>query len=307
MVRLKNIGVVFLLALSFVIAGCAESRKHSIVRENGYLKEHQPEQVAHYWDNVVWTVIDGTTLTMDISAPEHQGPLPCLVIFHGGSWTMHTAHIMEGMARYVTNRGYVVFNVNFRSLPDVKLEQIVDDCMGALLWVKEHATDYNGDPRRVAITGDSAGAHLAAMILTQADNPACKPSYQAKGKADLSVSCAALSYGVFDLVKIAEIEQSNIKRQMGTTYKQDPARYRLLSPALNIKPGMPPQFVMVGSLDGLLPQSVSYADALKAAGDPVELWVYKGQNHAFLNNFWEASGAKGYDRIIEFLDKTMKK
>jgi acetyl esterase len=245
-------------------------------------------------------------LTLDITAPEGKGPFPCVIIIHGGGWEMHTAHIMEGMAHYITNHGYVVFNINYRVLPDVKMEQIVNDAMGAVIWVKEHAAEYNGDPSKVAVTGDSAGGHLTAMIVTQAGNPAFTPSYKGNGKTDLSVTCAAPSYGFLNFESASKIIPSVTKGYMGESYKQDPERYKLLSPTLNVKPGLPPQLVIVGDVDGLYFENHSYVKALKKSGVPVEFWVYHGQPHAFLNTFWGPAGTKGYDRILKFFDEQMK-
>jgi acetyl esterase len=303
----KSFAVAAIAVMFLFLAGC-ESRQRSIMRENKYLAEHQMEKVAKYYDGVIWTVVDGVTLTMDISAPHGKGPFPCVMIIHGGGWTLHTNTIMKGMARYITNRGYVVFNINYRMLPDVKMEQIVNDAMGALIWVKEHAPKYGGDPARIAVTGDSSGGHLTAMILTQAGNPAFKPSYKGNGKTDLSVTCAAPSYGVFDFISLSNKWAASITGDyIGESYKQNPDRYKLLSPGLNIKPGLPPQLIIVGDHDPLRGQNESYVKALQAAGNPVELWIYKGKGHAFLNNFWDETGVKGYGRILEFLDKNLKK
>ncbi len=300
----KIIGFVFICQILSLI-GC-ESREHSILRENKYVAEHPVEQVAHYWDQIQWTVVDGTTLTMDISAPEGKGPFPALMIIHGGGWTLHTNTVMEGMARHLTNQGYVVFNINYRVLPKVKLEQIVEDCMGALIWVKEHAAEYNGDPGRIAVTGDSAGGHLTAMLLTQAGNPQFKPSYSGNGKTDLSVTCAIPTYGVFDFVELNKISPAIAKSYLGESYQQDPERYRLLSPALNIRKDMPPQLVLVGSEDPLRGENKHYVEAVKAAGNPIELWVFPGQGHAFLNYFWDERGQKGCERMLQFLDQNLK-
>ena len=306
MKNISRIIVALFIAQILILAGC-ESRQHSILRENKYVAEHQVEKVAHYWDQVQWTEVNGVNLAMDISAPEGKGPFPSVMIIHGGGWTLHTNTVMEGMARYLTNRGYVVFNINYRTLPDVQLEQIVEDCLGALIWVKEHASEYGGDPNRIAVTGDSAGGHLTAMLLTQADNPKFKPSYIGTGKTDLSITCAAPSYGVFDFPALSKISSPITKSYLGETYQQNPERYQLLSPALNIKKGLPPQLVIVGNEDPLRGQNQEYVDALKAAGDPVEIWIYQGQGHAFLNYFWDERGVKGYERILEFFDANLKK
>jgi len=307
MERRKIWGPLVLLAVCVICNSCMETRQQSIIRENGYLEKHQVEKVARYWDQVTYAVVDGTTLTMDISSPEGQGPFPCVIIIHGGGWTMHTNTIMEGMARYITNRGYVVFNINYRVLPEVKMEQIVEDCLGALLWVKEHAAEYGGDPKRLAVTGDSAGGHLTAMLVTQARNPAFVPSYQPKGTPDFSISCAAPSYGVYNFLSLSKLVPSITKGFLGESCGKNPERCKLLSPRFSIKSGLPPQLVMVGDLDPLYLENYRYVKALRKAGDPVEFWVYHGKSHAFLNNFWDKTGTRGYDRMLEFFDQNLKK
>jgi len=292
---------------AFLILAGFESRAHSIKRENKYLARHPVQKVAKCWPKVLWATVDGFPLTVDISAPEGQGPFPCVMIIHGGGWMLHTSDIMEGMARYITNHCYVVFNINYRVLPDVKMEQIVNDVIGALIWVKEHAAEYGGDPKKVAITGDSAGGHLTAMILTQAGNPAFTPSYKGNGKTDLSVTCAAPSYGMFDFTGLGKFIPFAPKLYFGETYRQAPDRYQLLSPLLHVKPGLPPQLISVGSIDPLFRQNQKYAEALKIAGNQVEFWVHKGQTHAFLNYYWDNRGTRGYDKIIEFFDRNLKK
>ena len=148
--NLARISLTMAMLIALVLLSACETRKQSIVRENQYLVDYPVEEVAHYWDEVEYARVNGESLTLDASSPEGDGPFPCLMIIHGGGWYMHTNTIMEGMARYVTNRGYVVFNINYRTIPEgAQMEQIVEDVFGALIWVKEHATEYNGDASRV--------------------------------------------------------------------------------------------------------------------------------------------------------------
>jgi acetyl esterase/lipase len=297
--------VLVLMAGSFLMLGC-ETREESIIRERSYLEQYPVEEVDKYYRDVVYARPGGHDLTLDVSAPAGEGPFPVLMIIHGGGWELHTNTIMEGMARYITNRGYVVFNINYRTLPEgASMEEIVEDCLGAFLWIKEHAANYKGDPQRFAVTGDSAGGHLAAMVLTQKDSDTFSPVYKPKEKVDKSITCAAPSYGVFDFTSIGKIPGLT-KDWFNETYLQNPERYRKLSPIFHISSDLPPQLVMVGDRDPLYLENKKYVETLKEAGAPVEFYVYEGQSHAFLNNYWEESGQKGYDRTIEFLDKHMK-
>lgn len=123
-------------------------------------------------DNILFASPEGFDLTMDIYVPQTgKDSYPVLVIWHGGGWLINNETIMDEMAEYVASVGeYVVCNVNYRLLVDqdntVTMNEIVEDVFGSLLWVKEHIEEYGGDPSRIGITGDSAGGHLASMVLT---------------------------------------------------------------------------------------------------------------------------------------------
>lgn len=295
-----------MVTMAAVLAGC-ETREESIVREQSYIDQYPVEEVAEYWRGVTYAQVGGRALTLDVSAPEGEGPFPCLMIIHGGGWTLHTNTIMEGMARYITNRGYVVFNINYRTLPEgAEMEDIVDDCLGALLWAKDNAADYKGDPERIAVTGDSAGGHLTAMLVTQAGDQAFTPTYKGEGAPDYSITCAAPSYGVFDFVELWKLSPPIAKDYVGESYLKSPERYKRLSPEFHVRADLPPQLVIVGNRDPLYGQNKKYVEALREAGAPVEFHVFKGETHAFLNEYWDEKGTNGYDRIIEFLDSNMK-
>lgn len=134
------------------------------------LEHNEP---THYSvaENVLWASPGGFDLTMDIYTPRlGKELLPVIVMFHGGGWLINDNSIMDQSAAYLaTNGGYVVCNVNYRLLVDndnrVTMNQIVEDAFGAVLWVQDHISHYGGDPMRLTVTGDSAGGHLAAMIV----------------------------------------------------------------------------------------------------------------------------------------------
>ena len=123
--------------------------------------------------NVLWASHDGFDLTMDIYTPTSgKSSYPVLMIFHGGGWLINDKSIMDQPAKYfATNSEYVICNVDYRLLGDqdntVTIDQIVEDTFGALLWAQDNIRTYQGDPARLAVTGDSAGAHLAAMVVNR--------------------------------------------------------------------------------------------------------------------------------------------
>lgn len=280
--------------------------------------------------DIVYATPAGQTLALDIYQPVRQnirGLMPVLVIFHGGGWLINTKSIMQQMAEYVaTHADIVVVNVDYRLLSanhnTTRLYQIVEDAMGATLWVQHNIARYQGDPARLAVTGDSAGGHLAAMVLLGGQNlssqsfasrqPGFNPSYLPPGATaesiqaagGIKVQAAVLSYTVFDLQARAFAEFETAKNGFwamgkasargffgaGISVNSHPELYRALSPQFLIPQAqhrqLPPQFIHVGSRDNLTtPESArQYVDALQAAGQPARLQVYAGLQHAYLDS-----------------------
>ncbi|GGY85235.1 hypothetical protein GCM10011613_32940 [Cellvibrio zantedeschiae] len=283
------------------------------------------EFTAH--KNIVWASPKNVSLTADIYVPKTgKAKYPVLVIYHGGGWLINNNSIMNSMSEYIASHGeFIVANMNYRLLPENKnttnMNEIVEDALGGVLWVKDNIATYGGDPKRVAVTGDSAGGHLASMVLLsgqklESDGFAgntlgFNPSYLPKGKtaeqvakADgLKVQAAIISYGAFDLYGAA---QNNFEKpsNMFWAFAKADARgifgssinvtdnanyYKAVSPIYNIPLAstykLPPQFVHVGSKDNTTPPAAvkAYVEQLEKAGQPVEFKLYEGKNHAFLD------------------------
>ncbi|MCR6650284.1 MAG: alpha/beta hydrolase [Cellvibrionaceae bacterium] len=278
--------------------------------------------------DIVWAQPEGFTLTLDIHVPEAgRDQYPVLIIYHGGGWLLNTKSIMDDMARYMASHGkYVVVNANYRLLADqnntVTVNEIIEDAMGALLWVKDHIAQYKGDPNKIAITGDSAGGHLAGMVMLggrmlESDGYAGEslgfnPSYLPRGMTaekiaandGLKVQAVILSYTAFDLAAIAqnnfETEQNpfwgwaNAKPRGvfgdAVSFATRPDFYRAASPINHIPQSrdykLPPQFVHVGSEDGMTTPELAkdYVKRIKKAGHSATLKIYKKRGHGFLDS-----------------------
>jgi acetyl esterase/lipase len=234
---------------------------------------------------------------------------------------------MDQMAKYLaTNSDYVICNINYRLLVDnensVTLNQIVEDAFGAVLWVKDNISRYKGDGTRVAVTGDSAGGHLSAMIVNAGNRLTSKsysaqtlgfnPSYLPAGKTaeevgqngGLDVQAAILSYGSFDLYQGSLQGFETLRNPFwlmsgvlarglfGDEFNADgnPSLYKGVSPLYAIPNSkereLPPQLLTVGSEDLLTtPASVkNYMAKLKDAGHHVQYWEHDGRGHAFLDS-----------------------
>lgn len=308
--------------------------------------------------DVQWSEAKSFKLTADIYVPDvKKKNLPVLVVYHGGGWLLNSKSIMTDMSKYMaTNADLVVVNVNYRLLVDnnntTTLNEMVEDALGAVLWVKDNIKQYGGNPNKIAVTGDSAGGQLAAMVVLAGhklesdgfagDTLGFKPSYLPKNKTaeqvakkdGARVQAAVLSYAAYDLYaagkggfeapnnKFWEWAKATPRGMFGIGISADnhPEFYKAVSPIYSVptrkERKLPPQFIYVGSKDGLTPPDVAtrFVDLLKQADQPVEFKIYEGKGHGFLD-----SGCNEYnhgcfkelatpvlDDAIVFLNKTFK-
>lgn len=278
--------------------------------------------------DIVWASPKGFDLTLDILVPETDlEKKPVLVIIHGGGWLINNKSIMSELTESIAARSDIItVNINYRLLPDLDntttLNELVEDAMGAVLWVKEHIHRYGGDPNQVAVTGDSAGGHLAAMVTLAGrdlrshgfdDKPlGFNPTYLPEGvsaeqvaKEDrLKVQAAILSYAAFSFYDAAKggFEQpgnpfwewggAKARGVFGDDINVDehPEYYQAVSADQYLVNAddyaLPPQFVLVGSLDEMTtPESAKhYVDQLTELGHPAQLKIYEGKGHGFLDS-----------------------
>ena len=103
---------------------------------------------------------------LDVYAPENAKNLPVVFWIHGGGWQTGDKASAHAKPKAFVEKGYVFVSTNYRLLPDVDMETIVRDVAKSIHWVHDHIADYGGDPKRLIVTGHSAGAQLAALICT---------------------------------------------------------------------------------------------------------------------------------------------
>lgn len=283
--------------------------------------------IKHYRD-IVWASPKGFDLTLDIAVPETTTKAkPVLVIFHGGGWLLNNKSIMTDLADGIATRTDVItVNANYRLLSDLNntttVNDIIEDGMGAVLWVKDNIQRYGGDPKKVAVTGDSAGGHLAAMITVAGRNLGSngfnkkpltfKPTWLPKGvtaeqvakKDGLKLQAAILSYAGFSLVDMVKRDFetdknpfwkfANVKARgmLGDkiNIQDNPEYYQAVSPNQYLVSAkeykLPIQFVHVGELDTLTTPEIAkkYVEQLQSLGQPVRFKIHPGKKHGFLDS-----------------------
>jgi arylformamidase len=103
---------------------------------------------------------------LDIYSPAAAEKLPVVFWIHGGGWTTGDKTNVAIKPRVFCERGFVFVSTNYRLLPDVTMEVLIQDVAKSLGWVHKNIAKYGGDPQRIFVMGHSAGAQLAALLCT---------------------------------------------------------------------------------------------------------------------------------------------
>lgn len=265
--------------------------------------------------DVTYARFADSELQLDIAWPVEGGPYPLLVYFHGGGWGIGDKSMFRHRMSMIARSGYVVFNANYRLSTEARFPAAVNDAMGAVIFAKDKAPAYNGDPARVAVMGDSAGAHLAAMVATAWDDPYFAPSYSGNNGHNAQVQAAALMYGLYRLEHLIEedpriwgvvVTRPMVLAFMGGTPRSKPKAYEKASVSHYLdKDNLPPLFIMCGTADSVFPESEWLHKELEKRKARHTAFFVSGAEHEF--NYLENRNDFPYlHAILSFLDHELK-
>jgi acetyl esterase len=218
---------------------------------------------------------------------EGSDPLPVVVFFHGGGWTIGSVDDYDPIARRIANAsGALVVSVDYRLAPEEPHPAAVDDCWAATTWVAEHAGDLGGDGARLALMGDSAGGNLAAVVAQRAareGGPAIALQVLIYPVVDCDMARASYSIPDADLLlDRTQMDWFFDCYTRGGADRSDPTISALRAAADLVAPtGLPPALVITAEYDPLRDEGEAYAAALQAAGVEVAHTRYDGMIHGF--------------------------
>ncbi len=222
------------------------------------------------------------------SAPVDGAPV--LVYIHGGAWIIGDKR-EQGvpMMHELVSRGWVCVAINYRLSPRATWPAHVVDCKRALAWVRAHIAEYGGDPSFVAVSGGSAGGHLAALVALTANQSEWQPGFE---DADTAVDACVPFYGVYDVTGDPAASGTYgpglvdlvARRVMKVAPADAPELFALASPDQRVTAAAPPMFVVQGANDTLVPPEVArrFVRRLReVSGAPVAFLELPRAQHAF--------------------------
>lgn len=169
--------------------------------------------------------------------PTRLANAPLLVFIHGGWWRSLDKSDFSLLAPTFTDAGINVALLNYSLVPEASIEEILQQQLRALAWLYKSAERYEIDAERIILAGHSAGAHLAAMLMT-----ASWTTYDAALPENL-IKAAALLSGVYDLTPLLQTDFVN------RDLKLTEARILPLSPCLMPLTRTIPFITAVGGLE----------------------------------------------------------
>lgn len=240
---------------------------------------------------------------LDIAKPKSDSkePRPAIVFIHGGGWRSGDkgGGQWRSMPLEYASRGYVCISVNYRLTDEGTILDCIADCKCAVRWLRASAKEHNVDPQRIGAYGNSAGAHLVAILgLTTAaaklegDGP-----YAGYSSEVQAVCCSATPSNFLDWGK-------RKAQALEKLFGADPQNKKLASPVTWVTAAAPPFLIVHGTADKTVPfqQGVNLHSALEMAGAKnVKMMKFDGAGHGVFSQHKRTT----YPAMQKFFDQTL--
>jgi len=273
------------------------------------LNGNAPE-IGAVHESVLLREVDGERVTADVFVPKGKGPFPVLVYLHGGGWVAGSPATHRKLTQRFAEAGYLVVSVDYRLAPEAPFPKGFDDCVHAVRWAAENAGRWGGDPKRIAIGGDSAGGNLSAAVAAHLASDSSAPKLRA----------ALLIYGVYDFATMRDVEATSpgVDAKAATALRdamiygyvgQNPPDSRMRDPRvspLHAASKLPPSYLVCGTADELLAQQQALSAALDKAGVEHETVEIAAMPHGFVQMEFLGPALEQVHAMIGFLDKRLR-
>jgi acetyl esterase/lipase len=149
---------------------------------------------------LVFAEHDGVKLVGDLYQPKGRSKAPMLVAIHGGGWQVGDRSFYQYWGPFLATHGYAVFAIEYRLAKPGVYPAAVYDAKAAVQFVRAKASEFDVDPDRIGLIGDSAGAHLSSLVALAGDQ--FTSGYRDDTHAAVSAGVKAVVgfYGVYDLL-----------------------------------------------------------------------------------------------------------
>lgn len=238
---------------------------------------------------------------LDVYWPPTGTDHPIAVWIHGGGWRKGDKASVQHKPQAFVDQGFVFVSINYRFVPQVTIEEMTKDVAKAILWTHRHADEFNASADSIHVLGHSAGAHLAALVSTDATY------LQAEGlPLKVIKSCVPVDTAAYDvpaqIASIPIIRSATYKSAFGRTEAVQARR----SPKTHVGPGKDiPPFLILHVADRVdsTAQSTAFAKALSDAGVEASVFAAEGKDHGSINRDLGMPNDAPTKAMFEFLTR----
>lgn len=252
---------------------------------------------------------------LDVMYPSNasaQDKLPVIIDIHGGGWMYADKDLNDHYCLGLASRGYVVFNISYRLVPDVTVGEQIQDVALALQWISQNMSNYPCDTENILLTGDSAGGQLAvySAIILQSDE---LKSVFNTADVDMDITALLLTSPV-SYMKSGGLFSVYTKPLWGKDYKDKPTyNYMDLDEIIDYAENMPPTYLITSSGDTLAhSQTLRAYELLQSKGVRCELADYdkqafgKSLPHVFSVLYpYDEAGTTATESALDFYQQIM--
>lgn len=225
------------------------------------------------------------SLELDLYTPAGD-PAPVILFVHGGGWRMGTREVFvptlrgwrPGPFHRLVAAGFAVASIDYRLSAEAVFPAQLDDVNAAVRFLALRAGELGVDAGRIVAWGESAGAHLAALLALTASARAVVGVVDWYGPADLTTLAT-------QALAPSDAPASRESQLIGAPVTEAAELARRASPVTYVRAGAPPFHIAHGDADRFVPaaQSRQLAETLRRAGVPVEYTEVPGADHLWMN------------------------
>ena len=243
-----------------------------------------------------------------------QEPCAAIIWVHGGGWRSGDRHLAPDLRRFYAERGYAMVSIDYRLSSEATFPAPVQDLKTSVRWLKQSADSFGIDPKRIALWGSSAGAHLAALAAASGTG-----RFEGSEYLDQSSSVAGVvaGYAPVDFLQMdahrdpkgtpsedlesVQLPPGSLSTNpdsmeslfLGVPIQMCPERVQEANPITYVESGLPPFLLLHGTSDTVVPvhQSLLLFEALARTGNGASLVLVERLGHGFLtrNNIHNAT------------------
>ncbi len=265
-------------------------------------------EVARHLTDITYARIGERKLALDLHLPAGVAQPPLVVYVHGGAW--HLGSKAE-YPRFLVAQGFAVASVEFRSSSEARFPAGVHDIKAAIRFLRAKAKQYGYAGGRIAISGASSGAHLAAMVGTTNGVAELEGNVGEFPRESSAAQALVSWFGASNFNTILaqstpfgrSLREPALKQLLGGLPEEVPALARQASPVTHVGAGDPPALLLHGDQDRQMPmhQTLELEAAYRRAGLPVEMVIVDGAGHGD-DAFYTGEPAQ---RALAFLRRTI--